>query len=107
MLAKKQILESPITNAPFTDVVQNIVEAAQNHESDYVCLANVHMLVEAWQDPAFQHVLNRAKIATPDGKPLAVAMNLLYGTQQAQISGTDLTLSLLDEAQKKELSVFF
>lgn len=104
---RKQLLKSFLTNASFEEVVASIVYWAKDRLSTYVCLTNVHMLVEAYQNPSFNQIVNEADLTLPDGKPLAVMMNLLYKTRQKQIAGMDLTLGVLKAAEENKLSVFF
>src|SRR4051812_41261806 len=47
--------------------VRRILETATRHESAVVCLANVHMLMEAYDDPSFEQQLNSADLVLPDG----------------------------------------
>ncbi len=106
-MQKQFLIKSWITNASYNQVCQYVIEWAKRRESSYVCIANVHMLVEALFDNEFNNLLNKAVIATPDGKPLSVLMNWLYGTHQERITGPDLMLSLLTQAAQEKIPVFF
>ena len=55
------------TYAESTDVV---CDWAERGEARYVCVANVHMVMEAWDDPAFREIVTAADLVTPDGMPL-------------------------------------
>jgi N-acetylglucosaminyldiphosphoundecaprenol N-acetyl-beta-D-mannosaminyltransferase len=105
-LPRKRILASDVTCASFQEVVDELCSLATLKKSSYVCIANVHMVIEAYQDPAFMHVMQEADVITPDGKPLSVCMNWLYGASQGRISGFELMLELFGQAQQKGLSVF-
>lgn len=59
-------------------------------ESTYVCICNVHSVVTASQDGAFDRVLNAADIATPDGALVAWMMRKLGHVGQQRINGQDL-----------------
>jgi len=104
---KKQVLTSMITHAATPQVINVIMEMARARRHAYVCLSNVHMVVEAWRDETFHTILSSAALAVPDGKPVAIAMNLLHGTQQKRVAGPDLMLSLCAQAQAEGLSVYF
>lgn len=106
-LPKRRLLGADITEAPFEAVVNAIIALARSRESAYVCVSSVHMIMEAEADPAFQQLLNQAAIATPDGKPVSVFMNWLYGCKQEQIAGHDLMIRTLKSASEAGLSVFF
>lgn len=106
-LKRKQILNSFITNEPYETILETIVDLGKRHQSAYVCLANAHMLIEAYKDEAFNAIVNESDIAAPDGRPLSLGMNLLYGTRQEQVAGMDLMLGILKRAEESGLSVFF
>lgn len=97
----------PISTGGYHDFIKNIIDSAIEGKSQYVCVANVHMLVEAYNDPGFAKVLDRARVVTPDGLPLTWAMRLLYGFKQERVAGMDLMPDLLREASQKALPVFF
>ena len=55
----------------------------------YVCLANVHVTMEARDDASFAGVLAGAWMVLPDGKPVAFALRRL-GFQALQVRGPSL-----------------
>ena len=80
---------------------------AKDKNSSYVCIANVHMLVEAYKDKDFQKIVNDADIVTPDGIPLAKGLKILYKIKQDRVAGMDVLPDLLKESEKQNLSVYF
>lgn len=106
MLQKYKIIRSMISSGPYGAFIEQIMTLASQKRGSYVCVANVHMTIEAYRDKAFQAVVDNADIATPDGMPLAKAMRLLYGIAQDRVAGMDLMPDLLREAQKKGMSVY-
>jgi N-acetylglucosaminyldiphosphoundecaprenol N-acetyl-beta-D-mannosaminyltransferase len=70
---------------------EQVLAWAQAGESRTLCAANVHMVMEAHDDPAFQAVVNGADLVVPDGVPLAWAMRLL-GQRQERVYGPALML---------------
>lgn len=107
ILPTRRILEADITNAPYHTVVETIIGLGRNRCSSYVCISNVHMVVEGALNPEFNRVINEADMATPDGKPLAVFMNYLYGTRQERIAGMDLIEDLFRRCSEEGLSIYF
>lgn len=75
--------------------------------SNYACVANVHMLVEAKKDPLFAGVVSDAYMVTPDGMPLTWALKLIYGITQERVAGMDLLPDLIHEAEKEKIPVYF
>ena len=107
MLPKIKLFETWITQANYQQYLQAILQLAESRKSSYVCFANVHMLMDAYQKPAFNQVVNRADIVTPDGRPVSILMQLQYKIKQQRACGMDLFPEILREAEINKLSVFF
>lgn len=105
-MEKVRILKSLISIGPYNSFIDQIVDKAQKRKSSYVCIANVHMTVEAFRSESFRQVMNEADITTPDGMPLAKSVKLLYKKYQDRVAGMDLFPDLLEVAEKKVLKVF-
>ncbi len=73
----------------------------------YVCLSNVHMCMETYDDPSFENVVNEADITIPDGLPLVWAQKLLGRKEAVQIRGEDLVFELCGLAEAQSWSVGF
>lgn len=104
---KKNILSLNITTGTYKSFLERIHTLAVAQTSSYVCVANVHMTMEAYWDPTFAAAVNGADLVTPDGMPLAKGIKSLYGIQQDRVAGMDLLPDLLKMAEKENLGVFF
>jgi N-acetylglucosaminyldiphosphoundecaprenol N-acetyl-beta-D-mannosaminyltransferase len=104
---KKNILSLNISTGTYQSFLERIHTLAVAQTSSYVCVANVHMTMEAYWDPTFAAAVNGADMVTPDGMPLAKAMKLLYGIEQDRVAGMDLLPDLLKKAEEENLGVFF
>ena len=66
-----------------------------------VCAANVHMVMEAWDDPAYRSLVNRADLVLPDGQPVVWALRLLGVRQHRRVRvSPDLLLRLFAEGER-------
>ena len=65
-----------------TAIGQNIRQSS----GGYVCLANVHMCMEAYDDPAFAHLLSQAQLVLADGRRVP-ALAFLVDPHHAQYAG--------------------
>jgi N-acetylglucosaminyldiphosphoundecaprenol N-acetyl-beta-D-mannosaminyltransferase len=65
----------------------------------YVCLANVHVTMEARDDASFAGVLAGAWMVLPDGKPVAFALRRL-GFQARQVRGPTLAEDICSAAAR-------
>ncbi|MCX7595549.1 MAG: WecB/TagA/CpsF family glycosyltransferase [Fischerella sp.] len=106
-LPTQKVLEFPITALRFKEQIQTILRWAIAHESKTVCVANVHMLMEAYWNPEFACVLRSADLVTPDGMPLVWMMRLLGARYQDRVAGMDILSALCELAQTLDISVFF
>ncbi len=106
-MEKKKLLKSYLSLGTYNEFQDEILLLAKNRTSSYVCIANVHMFIEAYRDEAFNKILNEADITTPDGVPLTIGLRLLNKYKQERVAGMDLLPSLLQKAETKDLSVFF
>ncbi len=107
MLTKGTILSINVSKGKRAEFVNSILELGRQKKSSYVCVANVHMLVEAYWSKPFQQVVNEADIVTPDGMPLAKSFKILYGAEQDRVDGMSLLPLLLERAIEENLSVYF
>ena len=73
----------------------------------YICAANVHMLMEAYDSSYFGGVVDNASLVTPDGVPLVWMMRLKGARDQQRVYGPTLMLHLLEIAATEAIAVGF
>lgn len=106
-MKKVNLLSIDVSTGSYKEFVRHILETAEARISQYICVANVHMLVEAHNDLRFARIVSGAHIITPDGKPLAWALDMLYGLKQERVAGMDLLPDLLEQAVERQVPVYF
>jgi N-acetylglucosaminyldiphosphoundecaprenol N-acetyl-beta-D-mannosaminyltransferase len=106
-LPTKKVLDFPITALRFEEQIQAIMQWASARASKTVCVANVHMLMEAHWNPEFANVLQNADVVTPDGMPLVWMMRWMGARDQDRVAGMDILQGLCQQAQTQNVSVFF
>ncbi|MEL6930585.1 MAG: WecB/TagA/CpsF family glycosyltransferase [Cyanobacteria bacterium J06600_6] len=107
MIPKKEVINVPLTCVPFDEQMMLILRWAKTRASKAVCLANVHMLMEARRNAWYKDVLRKADLVTPDGKPLVLMLRRLGIMHQNQVAGMDVFENLCDLAEKSDISVYF
>lgn len=105
-MTKQQLISFNLSLGSYASFVDKILALGAIRQSSYVCVANVHMCIEAYQDSVFCRLVNDADLVTPDGKPLVASLKWLYGIKQDKVSGPDLMPSLLVAAEKEGQRVF-
>ena len=88
----REILETQVDVTSYPEASERVVGWASEEKPRYVCAANVHMVMESHDDPAFKQVVNGADLVTPDGVPLVWALKLLGVSEATRVYGPDLTL---------------
>lgn len=106
-MGNQPLLNFNLTTGTYTSFVGRIIEMAATPKAAVICVANVHMFAEAQQNDDFLAIVNNAEIVTPDGKPMAWALRLLYGIKQDRVAGMDLLPDLLAEMEKTNMSPYF
>jgi N-acetylglucosaminyldiphosphoundecaprenol N-acetyl-beta-D-mannosaminyltransferase len=104
---KNKILGSRVDPVSYARAVQQVITWAQHHESRYVCVANVHTLMEAYDSPEFQNVVNAADLVTPDGMPLVWMLHRLGYPEQGRVYGPELTMKLIEAVATQEIAIGF
>ncbi|MEL7077380.1 MAG: WecB/TagA/CpsF family glycosyltransferase [Cyanobacteria bacterium J06582_2] len=107
MIPTQNLLDIPVTCLPFEEQIMLMLRWAKTRSSKAVCLANVHMLIEAYRNPNFAGVLRQANLVTPDGKPLVLMLQKLGVKHQNQVAGMDVFLNLCDLAEQTGVKVYF
>jgi N-acetylglucosaminyldiphosphoundecaprenol N-acetyl-beta-D-mannosaminyltransferase len=102
-----RILGSPVHPTSHAAATELVLAWAGRRESRFVCLANVHMIMEAHDTPAFRAVLDAADLVCPDGMPLVWALRGKGAARQRRVSGPDLTLELCAAARDAGVPVGF
>jgi len=103
----RHIIGFPVTALPFESQMALIMKWAKSGLSKAVCIANVHMLVEAHKNNNFGSVLQGADMVTPDGMPLVWMLKLLGSTKQDRVAGLDVLDALCKQASETGVKVFF
>lgn len=101
------VIGTPVTAVPFEIQIQSIMLWARKRLSRIVCVANTHMLVEAYRHHSFLQVLDNADMITPDGMPLVWMLKLLGIRTQDRVAGLDLMLELCQKASEQNVGIYF
>jgi N-acetylglucosaminyldiphosphoundecaprenol N-acetyl-beta-D-mannosaminyltransferase len=84
----------------FEDAAAQIMEWATERSPRMVCAANVHMTMEAHDDPGFQAQINDADLVLPDGVPMVWALRLLGASPASRVRvSPDFLIELLVRAE--------
>ncbi len=103
----RPILGLNIAMSSYGETVSKSIEWAKNRESRALFFANVHVVMEAFDDEDFRDSLNRADMINPDGMPLVWALRALGESSASRVYGPDAMLAMLDSAERAGVPVGF
>jgi N-acetylglucosaminyldiphosphoundecaprenol N-acetyl-beta-D-mannosaminyltransferase len=89
------------------DAVTAIDGWVRRGERRYVCVANVHSVMEAYRHPALREVLNGAALTTPDGMPLVWLLRHAGYRNASRVYGPDLLLAVCARSAVTKQRHFF
>lgn len=104
---KANVITMAVDVLDIDTAVSNIFTWALSRQSRYVCVSNVHMCIETYNDADFQSVVNSADLVVADGRPISWAQKLLGYKSAQQVRGMDLTLALCQKAEVDNLKIGF
>lgn len=107
-LKKYFLLGVGLSDANTDEVLEFIVTGLQNQtEKYYVVTPNPELLVIAHNDNRYKDVLNKAKLALPDGIGVMLASKVLGSPLKERIQGVDLLEMLCREIAKRPITAGF
>lgn len=101
------ILGQRVDYTTYNKASNQILAKARDKQNGYVCVSNVHMIMEGNDDPKFRQIVNEADLITPDGMPLVLALKLLGIRKAERIYGPTLMLRICQFAGREGISVGF
>jgi N-acetylglucosaminyldiphosphoundecaprenol N-acetyl-beta-D-mannosaminyltransferase len=104
---KKTVLGVPINLSSYQTSTKKIIQWAKEHQSQYICAANVHVVMEAYDHKEFKEILKTSDMVTPDGMPLVWMLRLKGVKGQTRVYGPTLMLHVLEMAAKEQIPVGF
>jgi len=85
-LPRGNILGVGIHDIGMNQAVEAIEEAIASRRKGYVCVANVHVVIEAQDSADYRRLLNESFLTVPDGRPL-VWVGRLQGSRTIEQVG--------------------
>jgi N-acetylglucosaminyldiphosphoundecaprenol N-acetyl-beta-D-mannosaminyltransferase len=104
---RRTIISLDISILDYNTALLQIIEMAKDRKNAYACFANVHMVIEAYENQAFAKQVNSATLVLADGMPLVKTLKFFYGLNQQRVAGMDMLPDLLKLADANRLKVFF
>lgn len=100
-----RVLTTPVLPVAVDEAAGVVASWATGGAGRAVCAANVHMVMEAWNDPGFAGLLSEADLTVCDGRPLVWVCRALGARDARQTRGLDLMLAAAAVAARRGLKV--
>jgi N-acetylglucosaminyldiphosphoundecaprenol N-acetyl-beta-D-mannosaminyltransferase len=107
MRMRARIISLDVDVIDYAQTIERVDELARAGRGGYVCVANVHMTIEAHDDPKFSAQVNAADLVVPDGKPLLWMQKRLGYAEASQVRGPSLMPMLMAHAEREGLKIGF
>ena len=107
MINRQRVVSFGVDRLSKAGVLEAVEQLAVRRQSSYVCVANVHMVMEAFDDEDFRSVVSDADLVVPDGMPLVWVMRMAGVKGQQRVRGPDLMPQLCGLAVERRLKVGF
>lgn len=105
-LPKVDVVGVLVTALSLNEQVEMIINWAKQLLSRVVCVANVHMLIEARRDTDLSSALVNADLVTPDGMPLVWMMRSLGAITQDRVAGMDIFEGVCKRCIEEDISIY-
>jgi len=99
------ILGMQVHATTYAESTTTVCNWAEKRESRYVCVANVHVVMEAWDDHQYRTIVNAADLVTPDGMPLVWVLRRKGFALEDRVYGPTLTRWVVAEAARRGIPV--
>lgn len=99
------VLRMRVDEVDYDSVVSQVRLWASARESRYVCVSNVHMTMEVFDDPAFRAIVNDADLVGADGMPVIQVSRWLGLRRQRRVFGPELMVRVCAAAAAADIPV--
>lgn len=104
-IQSRTVLDVRVDATSYSDATRRVLSWARSDASRYVCACNVHMVMEAHDDPIFRDEVNGADLVTPDGMPLVWALRALGVAHSTRVYGPSLMVSVCEGAERERIPI--
>jgi N-acetylglucosaminyldiphosphoundecaprenol N-acetyl-beta-D-mannosaminyltransferase len=102
----RRLLGMRVDVADYLEAARAIFAMAESG-GGMTCVATVHMVMEAWDDPGFRALVNGAELVTSDGVPLVWSLRALGARDATRVYGPTLLPLVCEEAARRRVPVGF
>lgn len=106
-MQSQTILNMRVAVSTLSTVVQQVIHFSRREGGTYICVSNVHMCMEMFDDQKFENIVNGADLVIADGKPISVAQKMFGHKNAEQVRGQDIMNEICALSGKENLIIGF
>ena len=106
-LPRTNILGVGVSVINMTDAIDFSESLIRSGGKGYICVTDVHGVIEAQADTTFRTILNNSFMTTPDGMPLVWVGTLQGHTKMRRVYGPDYMIEMCRVSEKRGYRHFF
>jgi len=104
-LTSREVLGTRVDATSYEDASRRVVRWAHEGRSAFVCVAAVHLVMEAFDSEALRRMVNEADLVTPDGMPLVWALKCLGVSNASRVYGPELMPHVVERAARANVPI--
>jgi N-acetylglucosaminyldiphosphoundecaprenol N-acetyl-beta-D-mannosaminyltransferase len=97
----------PVDELDYDAVLKEVRRWTAQQASRYMCISNVHMVMESYDDEGLRAIINGADLVAADGVPVIWTSRWLGLRKQSRVFGPELTIRLCEMAAREGIPVGF
>ena len=101
------VLGMPVDELDYDAVLKQVRRWATLEASRYMCISNVHMVMESYDDEGLRAIIDGADLVAADGVPVIWTSRWLGLRNQSRVFGPELTIRLCEMAAREGIPVGF
>lgn len=95
------------TASDYENITKAIIDHASQRQSIGLSALAVHGLIESYDKPVLQQLIQSIHYVVPDGQPIKWCLNYFHQTNlKDKVSGPKLTWKVLEKANEEKLSLY-
>lgn len=105
-MEKLSIMDIRIDNKTMKEIMSIVEEKIEKREKYVIYTPNTEFIMMCQKDKEFMELMNKSDINIPDGIGLIYASNIKHHPLKEKVAGFDLSVNMLELADKKKLKLF-
>ncbi|WYM03682.2 MAG: WecB/TagA/CpsF family glycosyltransferase [Gloeotrichia echinulata CP02] len=104
-LKSRNLVGMRVDATSYENATKIVLNWAKEKKNSYICVGNVHMVMETYDSPEFARIVNNSDLVTPDGMPLVWALKMFGINYASRVYGPTLTLHICQASAEQAVPI--